>query len=127
MESRDWDRAAATARAAEHAYARAGVTAASVDAAEVDDTFAYKQLQHLDALGLQGLDPARVNRSGGAIGEGHLHEANGLARALACVEQLRAGEAIDRRRAVLARRAQQQRRRRGPAPRSRLRWRDGSR
>jgi acetyl-CoA acetyltransferase len=33
-----------------------------------------------------------VNRSGGALGEGHLHEGNGLARFLACVEQLRAGE-----------------------------------
>ena len=34
-----------------------------------------------------------MNRSGGAIGEGHLHEANGLARALGAVEQLRTGEA----------------------------------
>jgi acetyl-CoA C-acetyltransferase len=93
LESRDWDRAAATARAAEQAYARAGVTAGDIDAAEVDDTYAYKQLQHLDALGLADLDPARVNRSGGALGEGYLHEGNGLARALACIEQLRAGEA----------------------------------
>ena len=69
------------------------MTAADVDAAEVDDTFAYKQLQHLDALGLSDLDPARVNRSGGALGEGYLHEGNGLARVLACIEQLRAGEA----------------------------------
>ena len=49
--------------------------------------------QHLDALGLDGLDPDRVNVSGGALGEGHLHEANGLARALACTERLRAGDA----------------------------------
>ena len=33
-----------------------------------------------------------MNRSGGALGEGHLHEANGLARALACVERLREGD-----------------------------------
>ncbi len=33
-----------------------------------------------------------MNRSGGALGEGHLHEANGLARFLACVEQLRADD-----------------------------------
>ena len=92
LESRDWDRAAATMRAAEQAYERAGVTPADIDSVEVDDTYAYKQLQHLDALGLAGLDPGRVNRSGGALGEGHLHEANGLARALACVERLRAGE-----------------------------------
>ena len=39
------------------------------------------------------LDPARVNRSGGALGEGHLHEANGLARTSGAVEQLRAGAA----------------------------------
>jgi acetyl-CoA C-acetyltransferase len=92
LESRDWDRAAAAMRAAETAYARAGVAPSAVDLAEVDDTFAFKQLQHLDAVGLQALDPARVNRSGGALGEGHLHEANGLARALAAVEHLRDGD-----------------------------------
>jgi acetyl-CoA C-acetyltransferase len=92
LESRDWDRAAAAMRAAETAYARAGLSPSAVDLAEVDDTFAFKQLQHLDALGLQALDPGRVNRSGGALGEGHLHEANGLARALAAVEHLREGD-----------------------------------
>jgi acetyl-CoA acetyltransferase len=34
-----------------------------------------------------------VNPSGGALGEGHLREGNGLARALACIERLRAGDA----------------------------------
>jgi acetyl-CoA C-acetyltransferase len=33
-----------------------------------------------------------VNRSGGSLGEGHLHEGNGLARALALVERLRSGD-----------------------------------
>ena len=93
IESRDWARAVATERAAEGAYAQAELAPADVDLAEVDDAFAYKQLQHLDALGLAAIDPARVNRSGGALGEGHLHEANGLARMLGAVEQLRAGEA----------------------------------
>jgi acetyl-CoA C-acetyltransferase len=93
VESRDWDRAAAAGRAARDAYGRAGIEPADVELAEVDDTFAYKQLQHLEALGLQGLDADRVNRSGGALGEGHLREANGLARALACIERLRAGDA----------------------------------
>ena len=74
------------------AFAQAGVGPRDADHAEVDDTFAYKQLQHLDALGLSGLNGARVNRSGGALGEGYLHEANGLARFLGSVEQLRAGE-----------------------------------
>jgi acetyl-CoA C-acetyltransferase len=92
LESRRWGEAVAARRAGEMAYRQAEVEPGDVDLAEVDDTFAYKQLQHLDALGLQELDPSRVNRSGGALGEGHLHEANGLARFLACVEQLRAGE-----------------------------------
>ncbi|HZB00782.1 MAG TPA: acetyl-CoA acetyltransferase [Actinomycetota bacterium] len=93
VESRDWDRAAAAERAARAAYDHAGIEPTDVEVAEVDDTYAYKQLQHLEALGLRGLDDERVNRSGGALGEGHLREANGLARALACVERLRAGEA----------------------------------
>ncbi|MGZ5213463.1 MAG: thiolase C-terminal domain-containing protein [Actinomycetota bacterium] len=92
LESRHWGEAVAARRAGEMAYRQAEMGPGDVDVAEVDDTFAYKQLQHLDALGLQGLDPSRVNRSGGALGEGYLHEANGLARFLACVEQLRAGD-----------------------------------
>jgi acetyl-CoA C-acetyltransferase len=93
VESRNWDRAAAAERAGRSAYERAGIGPEEVDVAEVDDTFAFKQLQHLDALGLEGLGEERVNPSGGALGEGHLREGNGLARALACVERLRAGDA----------------------------------
>jgi acetyl-CoA C-acetyltransferase len=93
VESREWDRAAAAERAARAAYDRAGIDPSDVELAEVDDTYAYKQLQHLEALGLAGLAPHRVNRSGGALGEGHLREANGLARALGCIERLRAGDA----------------------------------
>jgi acetyl-CoA C-acetyltransferase len=93
VESRDWDRAAAAERAARAAYDRAGIDPSDVEVAEVDDSYAYKQLQHLEALGLGDLDPDRVNTSGGALGEGHLREANGLARALACIERLRAGDA----------------------------------
>jgi len=93
VESREWDRAAAAERAARTAYGHAGVEPGDVELAEVDDTYAYKQLQHLDALGLARLAPDRVNPSGGALGEGHLREANGLARALACIEGLRAGDA----------------------------------
>src|SRR5438046_1326528 len=74
------------------ASAQADSRPSDIDTAEVDDTFAYKQLQQLDALGLAELDPASINRSGGALGEGYLHEANGLARTLAAVEQLRAGD-----------------------------------
>jgi acetyl-CoA C-acetyltransferase len=93
VESRDWDRAAAAERAAAAAYERAGIGPGDVEVAEVDDTFAYKQLQHLEALGLGDLDADHVNPSGGALGEGHLREGNGLARALACIERLRAGDA----------------------------------
>jgi acetyl-CoA C-acetyltransferase len=93
LESRDWDRALAAERAGRMAYDQAAIGPSDVDLAEVDDTFAYKQLQHLEALGLDGLSPGSVNRSGGALGEGYLHEANGLARVLACVERLRAGDA----------------------------------
>ncbi|HEX6844911.1 MAG TPA: hypothetical protein VF235_07350 [Actinomycetota bacterium] len=92
VESREWSRAVATERAARAAYAQASVEPGAVDVAEVDDTFAYKQLQHLEALGLTALDASKVNRSGGALGEGYLHEANGLARALGAIERLRAGE-----------------------------------
>jgi acetyl-CoA C-acetyltransferase len=90
LESRDWTQARYAQQAASQAYQRAGIGPADVEFAEVDDTFAFKQLQHLEALGLEALDPARVNPSGGALGEGYLHEANGLARVLACVETLRA-------------------------------------
>jgi acetyl-CoA C-acetyltransferase len=93
LESRDWDRARYAEIGAEKAFAQADVQPADVDLAEVDDTFAYKQLQHLDAIGLAGLADDRVNPSGGALAEGSLHEATGLARGLACVERLRTGDA----------------------------------
>jgi acetyl-CoA C-acetyltransferase len=93
IESRDWSSAPAVARAGEMAYRQAGVRPEDVEVAEVDDTFAYKQLQHLEALGLSQPNGVRVNGSGGSLGEGYVHEANGLARVLACAERLRAGDA----------------------------------
>jgi acetyl-CoA C-acetyltransferase len=81
-----------------------------VDLAEVDDLYAFRELQHLEALGMGSatevaglladgeLDPdgdLPVNVSGGSIGQGNLFEANGLVRVLECVEQLR-GEAGER-------------------------------
>jgi acetyl-CoA C-acetyltransferase len=92
VESRDWGKAGYVTAAAKAAFERAGMSADDVDLAELDDTFAYKQLQHLDAMGLSRLAADQVNLSGGALGEGYLHEATGLARALACVELLRATE-----------------------------------
>jgi acetyl-CoA C-acetyltransferase len=112
LESRSWGEADFVARAAERAYAMAGVEdpGEEVDLAEVDDVFAFKELQHLEALGLGTVGKLAemleggaldadgelpVNVSGGSLGQGNLFEANGLARLLECVEQLR-GEAGER-------------------------------
>jgi acetyl-CoA C-acetyltransferase len=112
LESRTWGEADFVARAAERAYAMAGVEdpGEEIDLAEVDDVFAFKELQHLEALGLGTVGELAemleggaleadgelpVNVSGGSLGQGNLFEANGLARLLECVEQLR-GEAGER-------------------------------
>jgi acetyl-CoA C-acetyltransferase len=109
LESRSWTEARYLSLAAERAYAIAGIKAPArtISLAEVNDGFAYKELQHLEALGLA--EPGRsgpmteegvtgrdgdlpVNVSGGLLGRGNLFEANGLAQAMECVVQLR-GEA----------------------------------
>jgi len=112
LESRVWGDADFVRRAAARAYAMAGVEdpAEEVDLAEVDDTYAFKELEHAEALGLATaeelpdlledgeLEPdgdLPVNVSGGSLGQGNLFEANGLARLMECVEQLR-GEAGER-------------------------------
>jgi acetyl-CoA C-acetyltransferase len=112
LSSRSWGAAVYARLGAERAYAQAGIRtpAEEIDFAEVDDTFAYKELQHLEALGLappgeagqmtergdSGPDGSLpVNASGGSLGMGCLFEANGLARVLEVVTQLR-GEAGDR-------------------------------
>lgn len=106
LSTRTWGSAPAVTRAAERAYRQAGITAAGreVDVAEVDDTFSYKELLHLEALGLaepgaagpmtaegatgrHGVLP--VNPSGGTLGRGYLFEANGLAQVMDLVAQLR--------------------------------------
>jgi acetyl-CoA C-acetyltransferase len=107
LESRDWERADSVERAARTAYGASGISPGDVDVAEIDDTYTYKELQHLEALGLapaggsgalvaggafdRGAGDGRpvVNESGGALGQGNLFEANGLARVLECVLQLR--------------------------------------
>jgi len=54
LENRDWVGASYLRRAAEQAYQQAGIRnpRRAFDLVEVDDTFAYKELQHLEALGL---------------------------------------------------------------------------
>jgi len=93
-------------KAAQMAYKMAGITdpAKEIDFAEVDDRFAFKELQHIEALGLvRGSDlPALisegyferdgekpVNVSGGSLGCGNLLECTGGQKALEVVLQLR--------------------------------------
>lgn len=106
LENRDWEGARYLRQAAERAYRQAGIRSPrrAFDLVEVDDTFAYKELQHLEALGLcrpgeagwwtaEGATEVGgelpVNPSGGCLGEGHLLDASGLARLLEAVLQLR--------------------------------------
>jgi acetyl-CoA C-acetyltransferase len=112
LESREWDRAGYVQQAADRAYemARLGSPTRDVDLAEVDDAYSYRELMHLEALRLARPGEAGpmleegafarhgdlpVNASGGSLGQGYLFEANGLARTLECVLQLR-GEAGER-------------------------------
>jgi len=112
LESRDWGDIPYIRKAAQMAYRQAGFNnpRGVIDFAEVDDIYAYKELQSLEALGFfspgeagqltedgftlpDGFLP--VNVSGGSLGWGHLLDATGLARALEIVLQLR-GEAGSR-------------------------------
>ena len=106
LDSRQWGTAEYARLAAQQAYRLAGISVPSheIDFAEVDDTFSYKELQHLEALGLfrpgeagpataEGLTALDgdlpVNSSGGSLGVGHLGEATGLYRLVEVVRQLR--------------------------------------
>ena len=112
LENRDWGRAIYAQEAAKMAYRVAGIRSPrlEIDFAEIDDAFSYKELQHLEALGLcrpgeagplteegfterDGEFP--VNPSGGCLGVGHLLDASGMGRVLEVVLQLR-GEAGQR-------------------------------
>jgi len=109
LENRDWSRAIYAEAAARMAYRQAGINnpLEAIDIAEVDDTYAYKELQALEALGfcregeagnltIEGFTSPDsrlpVNVSGGSLGMGNLLEANGLARTYEIILQLR-GEA----------------------------------
>ena len=109
LENRDWAHAFYAEEAARMAYRQAGINnpLEAIDIAEVDDTYAYKELQSLEALGFCNFGEAGnlilegftspdsglpVNVSGGSLGMGNLLDATGLARAHEIVLQLR-GEA----------------------------------
>ena len=106
LESRDWGRLPYLENAARLAYRQAGIRdpISAIDFAEVDDTYSYKELQSLEALGLcppgeagpmteagvtESDGELPVNVSGGSLGGGNLLEATGLARVLEVVLQLR--------------------------------------
>jgi acetyl-CoA C-acetyltransferase len=112
LENREWGINIYTEKAAHIAYRQAGITnpLRVIDFVEVDDTYAYKELQSIEALGFcrpgeagiwttegftafEGELP--VNVSGGSLGMGNLLDATGLSRALEIVLQLR-GEAGQR-------------------------------
>ncbi len=109
LESREWGELPYIQKAAQIAYRQVGFRNPQgiIDFAEIDDTYSYKELQTLEALGfclpgeagiltedgvteIDGELP--VNASGGSLGMGHMIDATGLARALEVVLQLR-GEA----------------------------------
>jgi acetyl-CoA C-acetyltransferase len=111
LETRNWTDAAYAKLAAKQAYkmAKLNQPTKEVHVAEVDDTYSYKELQHLEALGLTGNAMAHtllqqgmfdragslpVNPSGGSIGMGNTLEMSGLARVIELALQLR-GEAGD--------------------------------
>ena len=106
LESRDWARAEYVRIAAKMAYRQASIeNPRDIRLFEIDDTYAYKELQHLIALGVysDGTEAARsveagetrsdssvpVNVSGGALGMGLPLEASGLYRVVEVVLQLR--------------------------------------
>lgn len=106
VEDRDLARATYAEQAAARAYKMANVRNPGTyfDFAEIDDTYSYKEPQHMEALKLAPRGRAGkmansgvfdkdgrlpVNVSGGSLGVGHLLEATGLHRVLEAVIQLR--------------------------------------
>jgi len=112
LDQRDWSQAVYAELAAKMAYRQAGIRDPKEEIcfAEVDDTFSYKELQHIEALGLARCGeagmllaegyflpdgPLPVNVSGGSLGNGYLYDASGLRSVLEVVLQLR-GQAGER-------------------------------
>ena len=103
--SRGMDAGYAT-QASKMAFKMAGIKdpRKALDVLEVDDRFSYKELQHIEALGLAEpgqaaklLEDGQLNKdgslptnlSGGSMGVGNCLEATGLQRSLEIVTQLR--------------------------------------
>ena len=109
LETRAWGRAIYAEGAGHMAYRMAGIRSPmdEIDFAEIDDSYSYKELQHLEALGFclfgeagylteEGVTDVGgdlpVNVSGGSLGVGHALDASGLRSVVDVVLQLR-GEA----------------------------------
>lgn len=109
LASRRWGEAGYAALAAEMAYAMAGISdpANEIRFAELDDTYAYKELQHMEAARLAPRGGAGrmtlagetvrtgslpINPSGGSLGMGYCFDASALYRTAEAVRQIR-GEA----------------------------------
>ena len=109
LAGRSWGQASYAGVAAEMAYRMAGITQPDreIRFAEIDDTYAYKELQHLEAAQLAPrADVTRmvmegetrrggrlpVNPSGGSLGMGYCFDATALYRTAEAVRQIR-GEA----------------------------------
>jgi len=112
LETRAWGRAIYAEGAGTRAYEMAGIRnpMEEIDFAEIDDSYSYKELQHLEALGFCSFGEAGnltgegvtdtggylpVNVSGGNLGGGDLLDASGLRAVVEVVLQLR-GEAGSR-------------------------------
>lgn len=106
LDSRDWEAAPYMTKAADRAYEMAGIRTPihEIDFVEVSDEYAYKELQHLEALRIyppggagaaidMGLTERTgdlpVNASGGNLGCGSLFDLNGGLSVLETVLQLR--------------------------------------
>ncbi len=106
LETHDWSMPVYTRVAAEMAYKTAKIhnPRKEIDFAEVHDLFAYKELQHLEALklceygeagklteeGVTAIDgELPINPSGGLLGMGYGLEASGMQKLLETVLQLR--------------------------------------
>jgi acetyl-CoA C-acetyltransferase len=106
LERRDHTFSIGTAIAAERAYQESGITnpTGQIDAFFVSDSYAHRQLMHMEALGVNDNHDSIVNPNGGALGGGDMFEATGGVRLFEAFSQLR-GEAgrcqIDAQRALV--------------------------
>jgi acetyl-CoA C-acetyltransferase len=104
LETKNWADADYARMAAEMAFKTASISHSEIGFLEIDDKFAYKELQHLEAMGFAEKGQAKnmmregqfekdgalpVNVSGGSLGVGNLLDASGLHKAYEAVIQLR--------------------------------------